>query len=577
MDPATADALLDRPTDPMNPDPASGAAASDRRRGAPRLTDAGFGWAVGPQDFNPNGFRPNETRSTGVGKYGGSPLFAATYAFPDSVVASRMKSIGDRRAALDEAMQRFNPMAGVEDVNAPEYRDSFGRGVMDDIHGYMGSVIDQWGEEEGYRRLMSGSTPEGAGIQQRAHHWTTVARQINQATKSADAVIEGAKTGALQVSPELYRQAEELRYKLGQRAGQNDPEELAKTMQTFNANVSLVDQLAKDKVIDMMKAAGTVNKVYELVQKGDPAFDRRFSTLKGKKTVDYTSIIDSLTDSYYQQYQGDLSRDEVRSMIASMAPQLYEEDIKRNQYSLPKSKSSSASEKEKRKDSLYQADATALPQSINAEVVDMAGDAVMTPGGNEQYMPTINLMAFVGDQGRVAPAHNFRDGNRTVFMHPERLMNVGGELMIVGKQTGMPRTQAEKEEIARKWNISVDDFNEQTSAAMADPNSIESQAVFERFGLLKDEMVPLSGQNESLLKQLLDIDLDRAKDAMGYRPRPNEKSDATEQVKSSKENAPSESRKQQGAAVSITTKSEYDALPIGAKYIFNGKEGTKRR
>ena len=331
------DQLLDRSPDPTQPDQ-----RGDRRRGGVGfgVDEIGSDWRLTNQDYNPNGYQPNESRSTGVGKYQSSPLFEATIGAPHSVIGSKLATNDRKREELNKALQSFDPYAGIEDVNAPEYRDAFQRNVMQSVEDYMQAVYDLYGEEEGNRRMMTPGTEEWSGLRKLGVDWTTISRNLNQATKSAEAIVVGRNEGTLEVSDDLYNQAYQQRYKTGEWAGRQDPDKMAKDMVTFNANVSLVDQLQKDKVFDVLKNAGSVQKLYERTKKGDLQHDPRFSTLVGRKTVDNEAIVDALTDHYSKQYKGTLTRDKVRELIKSGAPQLEEQNIVRAQYHKPSSKGS---------------------------------------------------------------------------------------------------------------------------------------------------------------------------------------------------------------------------------------------
>ena len=150
--PAQQDALLERTDTPVSKEAGSGRRFS--------MNPGQLGWGVGASDFNPNGFKPNESRSTQVGKYGSAPLFASSLAFPDAVIASRMPGITKTKADLAAQMAKFNPAEGLEDVKAPEYRDDFQRGAMASLNEYKNNVFKLHGEEEGTRRMMNANTPE---------------------------------------------------------------------------------------------------------------------------------------------------------------------------------------------------------------------------------------------------------------------------------------------------------------------------------------------------------------------------------------------------------------------------------
>ena len=480
-----------------------------RRRGGMRVTDTGHAYRLGAQDFNPAGYRPNESRSTSVGKYGGAPLYANALAWPDAVFASARTKISEKRDALKKAYEQFDPMAGVEDVNAPEYRDQFSRAAMDSIHQFQASVLDQYGDEMGRQRMMTPGTNEYNELRKLGSHWTTIARLTNQSTASADQIIKGYGDGTLQVPQELYQRALDLRHDLKEGVG-NDPEKLAKKMEVFHGNVSLVDQLAKDKTIELLNDAGTRRKFYETVRRGDDLHDPRFRTLRGKETITYDDAVDALADAYAPQYNGLLSRDEVKRTIRSLVRDTDVEDVKMDEYSTGGSGGGGA-----KNSGLYTVDKTALPSTLGAPT-DAAGDKAQY---KPNYYPTINLLNIVSDQGRTSQPMEYRDGNKTVYMHPQRLMNVDGDLMVVGKLTGMTKASIMKMAEDKKGTLTEADFAEIMNAT-GDIESDESQAVFQKFNLLEDVMVPVYNkkgepQNAGLLESSFGLNINEAEKALG--------------------------------------------------------------
>jgi len=293
------------------------------------MDDTGFAWPVGPQDFNPAGFRPNESRSTQVGKYGGAPLFAATIGFPTSVIASRLGALARKQEKVDEAIRQYDPMAGVEDVNAPEHREDFLRQTQYDpdsgIYAHVNDTIAMWGEKEGYRRLLDRKSKESQALYSKVQDWNTVARHINQATKAADLVLEGTRAGKMEYNEDLIKQAENVRRKTGEYEGQRDVKKLAKELPVFLGTVAFYDQIKADGISDLLKNAGTIDQfVAKAPELGVPGIAAWLT----EKTHNRDTLVDALTDAYAPMYHGLLTRDEVKKRFSTMAQTLKEQDLK---------------------------------------------------------------------------------------------------------------------------------------------------------------------------------------------------------------------------------------------------------
>lgn len=478
----------------------SDAIIGQRPRFGVRADVGGFGWQLDGRDFAPNGYQPAQTRTTQVGKYGGAPIAAATTAMPMSVLASRIQGAQLKRQQAQQAMASFDPMKGVEDVSAPEYRDSFQRAVMGDINGFVNSTLSNWGQEEGIRRLQSATSPEGQALRSRAANWTTTARSINQATKDATAIVAGMNDGTLEADPTLKRQAQDVLYKLGEYSGQQDPGELARTLPRFTANVAFYDQLKKDGVDQILKNSGSVQDVVTRVQSGELR-QPGFATWLNTKVTNRDQAVDALTDYYARQYT-ELPRAEIRRRIDAITPTSMEQTITTRAIPRASGGSGSGSGQPGSNAAAYTVDSTVLPTGV------VQGNGEAFPGvaeGAELYRPTLNLMDMVSKQGRTSAPMTFRDGGNEVFMHPQRIMNVAGNLYVVGSETGMPRTRAE----AQKKGMSTLEFDTITK----EPESEEAQAIVEKFNLLQSVMVPYD-ENEALLNQKLGLQADKVRTAL---------------------------------------------------------------
>jgi hypothetical protein len=309
---------------------ADGAIRSQQQGRGPSfdLSAGSLGYAVGSNDFFPGGFRPAESRTTQVGKYGGAPIFAATQSYPTNVIASRLQGIAKQQQEVNKAIQDFDPMAGVEDVNAPEYREPFVNAVNQDVKGYVNDIVTMHGRKQGYGRLMDKGSPERMELNRRVQDWNTTARYMNQATKAADAVIEGMRAGTLEADPELLKDANAVRRKLGDYEAQRDPKELAKMLPNFVGKVEFYDHLKKTGIQDMLKSVKTTEELVQRVQGGAvgaPGFTTWLTTSKGGTPEE---LVESLTESLYPMYSDVLSKEQVKSRIAGLASHITKEELK---------------------------------------------------------------------------------------------------------------------------------------------------------------------------------------------------------------------------------------------------------
>jgi len=486
----------------------------------PRVSmgDTGFGWAVGANDFHPNGFRPNESRSTGVGKYGGSPIFAATIGMPDGVIASREQANINKQKQLEAALSKLAPE--FEDVDNPKYRDEFQRKGNAEYMQLIRDTQQIYGKQRGTELLSTYGTPEYEKRMNLLNSINTIARGANQANKSALAYLAADEKDAIEQNPAMKKSAEDLVYRQGTKANAT-AKELAESQENFSANANMYDTMMKHKIPDMFKSISNKEDLVSLIKKGDqsgaggsslyiPGFQ---GWLNNKKDVTPSDVVDYVTDYYAEKYKKTRTRDEVKAMVEGFVPKDFEQKFTSKQLRAPKSSGGNSPENEAAR---YVPDSTTIPEGT----VDGAGNPIggsVNSQGENLSRPTINLMAFSNKQGKTAPPMEYRDGKERVYMHPDRLMNIDGDYYIIGNKTGMPRTRAELIKKADDENWNPDETSSATKGFDDVNNGVDSpeaRALTQRFNTLQSVRVPLS-ENESLLSQSLGIDVSRAKKSLG--------------------------------------------------------------
>lgn len=460
--------------------------------------DVGFGWHVGPGDFNPNGFRPNESRGTTVGKYGGRPLYAASLAFPSSVFASRIQAINNKEKQLEGALSKI--AGDFEDVDNPKYHDGFQRWGNGQMRQYMADVQAMHGKRRGTELMMTPGTKEYEGFRNTVASINTVARGVNQSNKQALAVLEGMDKKVLQENPAVYKSALDLVDKQGSYAGVT-AKELADSQTRLQANASLYDALTKQGIPEMLKQATSTEDLVSLVKRGgtgrdgEPLYSPGFVTyLNTAQTVTPEGLVNALTDDWAQRYKGDLSRDQVKAVIEGMVPQDFKEKISTRQI---RSADGGSGGNAANSAANYRVEQTAMPEgTVNAFGVP-AGSSDRGAGGNTGFTgsyPTITLFGSSNKQAKLTNPLSFRYGDKDVFMYPERVMQVGTMPMILGKEVGMPRTRAQQEAAADGMGWTMEHYNK----VIASPQYPEAQAVIERFGVLRPMTIPLLGNEAQI-------------------------------------------------------------------------------
>ena len=293
----------------------------------PRVSmgDTGFGWAVGANDFHPNGFRPNQAISTGVGKYHGSPIFAATIGMPDGVIASREQANANKQKQLEAALSKLAPE--FEDVDNPKYRDQFQRRYNAEYMQLIRDTQQIYGKQRGTELLSTYGTPEYEKRMNLLNSINTIARGANQANKQALTVLDGMDNKTLQHNPVVYKAAEDLVNKQGSKAGAT-AKELAESQNRFSANASLYDAMSKQKIPEMLKNATGVQDLVSLVNKGDARYMPGFMAyMNTAQEVTPEGLVNAITDDWAERYKKDLTREQVRAVVQGFIPDNFKEKM----------------------------------------------------------------------------------------------------------------------------------------------------------------------------------------------------------------------------------------------------------
>ena len=459
----------------------------------PRVSmgDTGFGWAVGANDFHPNGFRPNQAMSTGVGKYHGSPIFAATIGMPDGVIASREQANVNKQKQLEAALSKLAPE--FEDVDNPKYRDEFQRWGNGQISSLIRDTQQMYGKQRGTERLMTPGTPEYEKFRNTVESINTVARGANQANKQALTVLDGMDNKTLQDNPAVYKAAEDLVNKQGSKAGAT-AKELAESQNRFSANASLYDAMSKQKIPEMLKNATGVQDLVSLVNKGDARYMPGFRAyMNTAQEVTPEGLVNAITDDWAERYKKDLTREQVRAVVQGFIPDNFKEKMTAKQLRAP---NSSGSGSQTNAAANYTVEDTIVPRSDQTYVtIGEDGKPITTtePVNNKTKYPTISLFGSSNKQAKSAAPLTFRNGSEEYFGIPERAMYIGGRTYIYGKQTGMPRTAAQKAAVAKDLNMEMPDYD------AIEPNSPKAEQAMQSFSKLFPMMVPMD-ENKALVE-----------------------------------------------------------------------------
>lgn len=293
-----ADALLQQdaalaPT-PVAQAPGLASTGQQMTTGVPRARyggrmnpDGGLAWNASNDQMMPGGTQIQESRSTQVGKYGGSPLFGNTgQILPHAHWANQLQ--GNRlarekqRAEIRQKLEKWDPMGGIPEV-APAYQESLDNYVAAGFEDVYKAALDLNGgdEQQAQLAMMNPGSPEGRALADFRNAATVVARKANFVTNDALAAMKAMDEGEAEYNQEVYDAADAAIRALnngGNVRAVADSLEQYQTVKEWNSFIKengIADQLLRT---DWSKETLNIPKgrdrngmlVYETIGAGDP-------------------------------------------------------------------------------------------------------------------------------------------------------------------------------------------------------------------------------------------------------------------------------------------------------------------
>ena len=176
--------------------------------------DGGLAWNASNDQMMPGGTQIQESRSTQVGKYGGSPLFASTgQILPHAHWANQLQ--GNRlarekqRAEIRQKLEKWDPLGGIPEV-APAYQESLNNYVAAGFEDVYKAALDLNGgdEQQAQLAMMNPGSPEGRALADFRNAATVVARKANFVTNDALAAMKAMDEGEAEYNQEVYDAAD---------------------------------------------------------------------------------------------------------------------------------------------------------------------------------------------------------------------------------------------------------------------------------------------------------------------------------------------------------------------------------
>lgn len=191
-----------------------------------RLTQADFYGQPNPDTIQ------TRTGPTTVASFGQVPL---------AISGMQLAEIQKQRAETQKAIKDFDINSGIGNAPSP-YQRNFKNLAMTDMDTFLRKAIQLHGgnKAEAVKELMDQTSELNAAWRKRSTQWEAIGQQAQFKFKQASDLLDAAKTGKIQVSPDAMKVAQEALNGIGEFGGPKggDVMELTDTLKRFDQIMS---------------------------------------------------------------------------------------------------------------------------------------------------------------------------------------------------------------------------------------------------------------------------------------------------------------------------------------------------
>lgn len=542
---------------PMDPGGTGGQGPGQLRVG---VNGPEWAWAPSQQDFGQVDVRR--------GNYAGGQVPTVNAQMPFAALANRQQAIAKRKDALAAKVAAYDPYGNMGKAHdryqvafnnyATKYIDDQRKGLADQMFGGDVAQADKY----------LATDPQGQSMLRRWGHATEALGQENKTW--VDATIKALADNAegKYIPPSRLNQLMEYASAVGPDGmpvqGTDAEEFLAKQR---NVETQLREMEYVDKAIaPAMDQALKSMTGFTIAEKRDKRTNKLMLTTTESKSFDdaLRHAVNNTPDFVDTYYNGD--KDAAFQGLKELYPTSIKETVSFETYGYPPGATGSGADKAKIQESAYNVSYSQIPPDIfsnrtkKVPMLDSKGKPYMNPDGTPRMKdqpfekgiseaaaaeyPTMNLFDIVSGQGRTPVARQFKgitkQGNTGApeWMIPTDIVNMAGQLFIIGKKSGAPRTSSSGEAEDSPWDT-------------------------QSFSQLETTAVPYNG-NEKIIEQSFPwLEDAKIKQALGY---------TGERKWNAKQSAKSVTG---GAKKPDVTEAEYNNLKPGDKYWYKGEQLTK--
>jgi hypothetical protein len=411
---------------------------------------------------------------------------------PMAIMASRMQQVQaerqQNRANLEKLIQ--DTSKGIK--TADPYQQSFNRLLRDKSNSFVAGIAAQYGgnEQLAWKEIANNPSTRKAFIDLHKDMEGFAAR-AQSAWEMAEGYVKEASNPNVMLDPTRLAEAEEILYAIGSMRGDDggDINALNKKIVSFTKGVSkekfikdFIDPSFKERYqqmsseIDLAKRQGGVN-VFE-IEKG--------YTMQPFLEEAARSMLSRFPDETYES---------LLKMLKGRYPDKVETSYQLRNAPKPKGSGGSGASGEGFR---YTTSQSRPPQDLLEKLRDpLTGNM---PSQNLEW-PTVNLFDIVSKRGQTPYARVFvSETGDNVYLHPTRIMDVNGQKYIIGKETGMPRTQAQKDKDEKGKTPEQRALAREARRAAQEAIDNGEPVNVEVFKDLPDIAIPYNEQNAALIE-----------------------------------------------------------------------------
>jgi hypothetical protein len=416
---------------------------------------------------------------------------------PFGALASRGQSIAEREQANKQAQKqlkdKFDPYGGVGKAADP-FQPAFGKYAMTTLNKLADDIIKAYegDEEEGWKRIRTPGTQENQLWLQRSREISDIGTANQYEFKQYADLYADVVAGKESVDPETreaLRKFLSAQDENGVPVAGVDPAEFRSMRHDLEGMISAQAYL-KNFMAGLPKM---VQSVAEELGRAKSVGGGRYA-IEDRAKKEFEPALQMYAQEYSDASGGKITPEDAYEKFRKV----FNDEFTRKVSTFAPKTGGGGGGGASGEGFRYTTSQSRPPQELLEKLRDPISGNM--PSQNLEW-PTVNLFDIVNKRGQTPYARVFvSETGDNVYLHPTRIMDVNGQKYIIGKETGMPRTQAQKDKDEKGKTPEQRALAREARRAAQEAIDNGEPVNVEIFKDLPDIAIPYNEQNAALIE-----------------------------------------------------------------------------